>query len=287
MNCGDNSGLDDLNLIGLTSLEELRCTNCGNLSDPDLSSNGALRLLHLANCQLSNLDLSQNPQLSDLDVSDNYLTSLDLSHNKKLLSLTCYSCEITALDLRANTRLKYLDCDGMESLQSLDVSGLTSLEHLDVSDCSLTALDVSDCALILLECDHNPLHTLILGRQADLESLYCYAVDLAKLDIRGCPILEDAWINGTHTTYEWGLEVHNAEGLGGYMELDKDQIVLADGQVGDVNRDGAVNALDLIQLRKYLVGLETSPSFDLLAANVNGDSAIDILDLVRLRKLLA
>ena len=287
VNCGDNSGLDDLNLIGLTSLEELRCTNCGNLSDPDLSSNGALRLLHLANCQLSNLDLSQNPQLSDLDVSDNYLTSLDLSHNKKLLSLTCYSCEITALDLRANTRLKYLDCDGMESLQSLDVSGLTSLEHLDVSDCSLTALDVSDCALILLECDHNPLHTLILGRQADLESLYCYAVDLAKLDIRGCPILEDAWINGTHTTYEWGLEVHNAEGLGGYMELDKDQIVLADGQVGDVNRDGAVNALDLIQLRKYLVGLETSPSFDLLAANVNGDSAIDILDLVRLRKLLA
>ena len=101
VNCSDNSGLDDLNLIGLTALEELRCTNCSNLSDPDLSSNGALRLLHLANCQLSNLDLSQNPQLSDLDVSDNYYTSLDLSHNKELLSLICYSCEITALDLTA------------------------------------------------------------------------------------------------------------------------------------------------------------------------------------------
>ena len=287
VNCSDNSGLDDLNLIGLTALEELRCTNCSNLSDPDLSSNGALRLLHLANCQLSNLDLSQNPQLSDLDVSDNYYTSLDLSHNKELLSLICYSCEITALDLTANTKLEYLDCDGMESLQSLNVSGLTRLEHLDVSDCGLTALDVSDCALIVLECDHNPLHTLILGRQADLESLYCYAVDLAKLDIRGCPILEDAWINGTHTAHEWGLEVNNTEGLGGYMELDKDLAVLANGQIGDVNCDGRVTALDLIQMRKYLVGLETSASFSLTAANLNGDEAVDILDLVRLRKILA
>ena len=287
VNCGDNSGLDDLNLIGLTALEELRCTNCSNLSDPDLSSNGALRLLYLANCQLSNLDLSQNPQLMDLDVSDNYFTSLDLSQNRELLSLTCYSCEITALDLTANTKLKYLDCDGMESLQSLNVSGLTRLEHLVVSDCGLTALDVSDCALIVLECDHNPLETLILGEQADLESLYCYAVELQELDLRGCPILEDAWVNGTHTAYDWGQEVYNGDGLGGYMELDKDLAVLANGQTGDVNCDGRVTALDLIQMRKYLVGLETDHSFSLTAANLNGDETVNILDLVRLRKILA
>jgi hypothetical protein len=287
VNCSDNSGLDDLNLIGLTALAELRCTNCSNLSDPDLSSNGALRLLYLANCQLSNLDLSQNPQLMDLDVSDNYFTSLDLSQNRELLSLTCYSCEITALDLRANTKLEYLESDGMDSLQSLNVSGLTRLQHLDVSDCGLTTLDVSDCALIVLECDHNPLETLILGEQADLESLYCYAVELQELDLRGCPILEDAWVNGTHTAYDWGLEVYNGDGLGGYLELDKDQAVRANGQIGDVNCDGRVTALDLIQMRKYLVGQEPGEGFSLTAANLNGDETVNILDLVRLRKILA
>ena len=49
--------------------------------------------------------------------------------------------------------------------------------------------------------------------------------------------------------------------------------------------DGKVNALDLLVLRKNLVGLPVG-SFDPEAADVNGDEIINILDLVRLRKIL-
>ena len=56
---------------------------------------------------------------------------------------------------------------------------------------------------------------------------------------------------------------------------------------GDLNRDGSVNSLDLLVMRKYLVALPIEGIFDEAAADVNGDGSIDILDLVRLRKVLA
>ena len=58
-------------------------------------------------------------------------------------------------------------------------------------------------------------------------------------------------------------------------------------RIGDINRDGEVNALDLMLLRKYLVELPIEGTFDQAAADINGDNVIDILDLVRLRKVLA
>ena len=54
---------------------------------------------------------------------------------------------------------------------------------------------------------------------------------------------------------------------------------------GDLNGDGALNGLDLLQLRKYLVGVQ--PTADPMASDLNGDGTVTILDLVRLRKLLA
>jgi hypothetical protein len=53
---------------------------------------------------------------------------------------------------------------------------------------------------------------------------------------------------------------------------------------GDLNGDGALNGLDLLQLRKYLVGVQ--PTADPMASDLNGDGEVTILDLVRLRKLL-
>ena len=67
---------------------------------------------------------------------------------------------------------------------------------------------------------------------------------------------------------------------GGVLELDVNPLVL-----GDLNGDGTISALDLMQLRKVLVDL---PVEDLIpaAADLNRNAAIDIVDLVRLRKLL-
>ena len=53
---------------------------------------------------------------------------------------------------------------------------------------------------------------------------------------------------------------------------------------GDVNRDRVLNGLDLLQMRKYLVGEQMT--VDPLDGDLNGDGPVTILDLVRLRKLL-
>ena len=160
-------------------------------------------------------------ELEQLDFHDTGVSEVDLSANTELRRLVCYSSQLAALDLSSNTALEDLDCDGSQNLASLNVSGLTHLGYIDISDCGLTELDVSDCPLSYLECDHNPLETLILGEQDGLTYLCCYAVELARLDISGCPYLLDAWLNGTHEEQSWGLQVNGIDSLGGYMELDK------------------------------------------------------------------
>ena len=257
------------------------------LTELDLSANTALSTVDVYLCpNLSSLNLSGLTELSCLMAYDDALTELDLSSNTALEELYVYHNQLTALDLTANTQLSYLEADGMDSLVSLNLSGLTKLAYVDVNDCGLTSLDLSDCALTYLECDHNPLETLILGQQEALESLYCYAVELQELDISGCPILVDAWLNGTHTEYSWGLEVNGSEGLGGYMELDKDQTVVTsaepDHKPGDINGDGKVNGTDVTLLATYVKargqGVPIAPG----AGDVNGDGKVNGTDVTLL-----
>lgn len=55
--------------------------------------------------------------------------------------------------------------------------------------------------------------------------------------------------------------------------------------VGDVNGDGVVDVLDLMQLRNYVIDNSNKFANDngMLAADVNGDGVVDILDVVALR----
>ena len=52
---------------------------------------------------------------------------------------------------------------------------------------------------------------------------------------------------------------------------------------GDVNNDGSVSAVDLVELRHYL--LNQTFSGDIYAADANMDGTVDIRDLVRIKKL--
>ncbi len=55
---------------------------------------------------------------------------------------------------------------------------------------------------------------------------------------------------------------------------------------GDVTGDGIVNALDLLQLKKHLLGQVSITGSKALAADVTGDGKINALDLLKLKKYL-
>jgi hypothetical protein len=58
---------------------------------------------------------------------------------------------------------------------------------------------------------------------------------------------------------------------------------------GDVNEDGAVNAKDVLRLRRYLAGGWAAPddALNVASADVNGDDVVNAKDVLRLRRYLA
>lgn len=54
---------------------------------------------------------------------------------------------------------------------------------------------------------------------------------------------------------------------------------------GDVDGDGDVSMKDVLQVRKYIAGMEAE--LDLAAADVNGDKSVDMKDVLMMRKYIA
>jgi hypothetical protein len=59
------------------------------------------------------------------------------------------------------------------------------------------------------------------------------------------------------------------------------------GLVGDLNATDSVSATDLVQLRRYLAGLDPISDKAIFNADLNGDGKVTTTDLVRLRRFLA
>jgi len=59
----------------------------------------------------------------------------------------------------------------------------------------------------------------------------------------------------------------------------------ADMLYGDANRDGAIDALDLTVLRKYVVNTETE--INIVLADANKDGFVNLKDLVKIKKIIA
>ena len=56
---------------------------------------------------------------------------------------------------------------------------------------------------------------------------------------------------------------------------------------GDMNSDQTMSTTDLVQLRRYLAGLDSSNEKAVLAADITGDGQVTTTDLVRIRRMLA
>ena len=276
--------LTELNLSGNPCLENI-CVSYNSLTSLDLSKQELLTYLEVDGNGLTALDLSSNIGLETLYCSENEILTLDVTMLTKLENLGCNDNELNVLDLHANTALSFLNCSSND-LTELDLSANTALKTLYVIYNPMTALDVSMLPeLRVLECYDMPLKALTLGKLPKLSRFACYwmSADLL-LDFTGCPILMDAYRKGTRKVTvideELSFAEYKAAPLGGVLELDVEALVL-----GDLNGDGTISALDLLQMRKALVGI---PESDLIAAaaDMNRNSTIEILDLVRLRKLL-
>ena len=62
--------------------------------------------------------------------------------------------------------------------------------------------------------------------------------------------------------------------------------------IGDVNDDGEINVVDIIQLIEYIFLYETNQSFDfisendLLRSDINADNQLNIMDVVLLVNII-
>ncbi|MBR6822383.1 MAG: dockerin type I repeat-containing protein, partial [Clostridia bacterium] len=56
--------------------------------------------------------------------------------------------------------------------------------------------------------------------------------------------------------------------------------------LGDINSDGKISILDLVMIRKHLLGIISVKNEFFEASDINGDGKISIMDLVAIRKHL-
>jgi len=59
-----------------------------------------------------------------------------------------------------------------------------------------------------------------------------------------------------------------------------------EGQLGDVNNDGALNVLDIVLMVNIILVQHDPSDYELWAADINGDGAINVMDIVQLVGLI-
>lgn len=195
LNCMQTN-LSSLDLSNNKYLEELKCSNCPNLTQLNLTNNTNLKTLWCQanninqlnitknkklvelNCRGNNLyslNVTGNPALKKLECHNNHLSTLNLANNKKLTYLSCYGNNLSALDLSANTALTELYCNNNPKLSSLNVTKCIKLKYIDCSSCKLSSINFDENVnLLSVYCQNNSLTVLSLNDSRNLKELYCY-----------------------------------------------------------------------------------------------------------------
>ena len=126
LNMGNRGLAGELDVTGLTMLEELRCSD-NQLTT--LNAAGLTNLKHLScnHNQLTTLDVTTLTNLEYLLCSGNQLTTLDVATLTNLKVLSCVLNQLTTLDLTQNSNLEELYCrnNPLRTLQLPDNPGLS------------------------------------------------------------------------------------------------------------------------------------------------------------------
>lgn len=207
LNCSYNAITATLDLVGMTSLEELYahhnlytkldvedCTNLRRLEANDnvghtddfrsifhtkevnLKGCSALTYIELTDNAIETIDLSSCPKLEVLRMTWNNLTTIDLTKCPKL----------THLYIRKNTELQGV----------LDLTQNPNIVEVWCGESSLTGVNfATEClALETLICYDSKIETLNLSSCPNLKTLEAHSMALTALDVTGCPKLEHLWL---------------------------------------------------------------------------------------------
>ncbi len=206
-------------------------------------------------------------------------------------SMSPYSKSISNLKgIEYFTQLTYLDCS-YNDLTSLDVYALTKLTRLYCYSNALTSLNVNGCpALITLDCHNNKLTALSVQGLNSLEKLAIYGNQIKETamgtlvnSLRTIPAGQTGEFQ-VYAIYDEGNVITMAQVL---TARNKRWLPKMHGwttsQIGDVNRDGYINAADVTALyRNILYNDETYIS----TSDVNMDNAVNAADVTAVYSFL-
>lgn len=122
--------LTDVNVTGLTKLENLYVQNFGGPYGIELS-------------YLKTLDVSTLTNLKDLRCSNNRITSLDVSGLQNLQKIECRFNLLKSVNLTKAPNLKSVDISKNPLEITVDIRGLMYLEYFNCRECSLLFLNMS------------------------------------------------------------------------------------------------------------------------------------------------
>ena len=114
------------------------------------------------------------------------LKSIDISHNTQLMELGLGYLPLDTLDISHNPGLQRLEVYKL-SIRHLDISHTHNLDIFAAGWCQLETLDISmEDAPREVHLDNNPLTSIHLGSNKNMEYMDCSATRIQSLDISGC-----------------------------------------------------------------------------------------------------
>ena len=171
---------------------------------------------------VTTLDLSNKPNLKIVDLAQNNLTNLNIVANNIIEILTLSGNDLTSFNKTLFTNLNKLDLS-WNKLNGLDVSSMTTLTELNCDNAStsftydFTTLNVQGCTnLFKLICSRNVLTTLNLNDLNNLSYLDCYGNDdifsntgLQTISLKNCVNLKNVIVNSNPYLTQLDLSCSN------------------------------------------------------------------------------
>lgn len=171
---------------------------------------------------VATLDLSNKPNLKIVDLAQNNLTNLNIVANNIIEILTLSGNDLTSFNKTLFTNLNKLDLS-WNKLNGLDVSGMTTLTELNCDNAStsftydFTTLNVQGCTnLFKLICSRNVLTTLNLNDLNNLSYLDCYGnndiftnTGLQTISLKNCVNLKNVIVNSNPYLTQLDLSCSN------------------------------------------------------------------------------